>query len=275
MEINNEKYEKLKEFYNRIKSCTGCELCNTRINFVFGSGSANASIVFVGEAPGRNEDLQGKPFVGQAGKLLDGLLAGIGLTRSEVFIANVLKCRPPANRDPDLTEINTCKQYLFEQIEIIDPAIICTLGKYSTQLILDTTEGIAKLRGNIFKINGRLILPINHPAAALYAPSRLQILKEDFNRIKSVLDKVTGSGKWDVLKIAGIPETGADAVEKPAPADIGGSSLTSAKQQENAGTCSIGGEGHNRQVAGGSEGSNEEITGGANPADKNQQLGLF
>lgn len=189
MEVNNEKREKLKEFYFRIKNCRSCELGSTRINFVFGSGNANASILFIGEAPGKNEDLQGKPFVGQAGKILDGLLAGIGLSRNEVFIANVLKCRPPENRDPAIDEINTCKQYLFEQIEIIDPAIICTLGKYSTQLILNTTEGITKLRGNIFKINGRLVLPINHPAAAMYAPSRISVLKEDFNRIKSVLDK--------------------------------------------------------------------------------------
>ena len=190
MEPNNEKREKLKEFYFRIKNCRSCELCSTRVNFVFGSGNSNARILFIGEAPGKNEDLQGRPFVGQAGKLLDDLLAGIGFTRDKVFIANVLKCRPPANRDPDLTEISICKQYLFEQIEIIDPVIICTMGRYSTQLILNTTEGITKLRGNIFKINRRLILPINHPAAALYAPSRISVLKEDFNRIKSVFEKV-------------------------------------------------------------------------------------
>jgi len=189
MEPKNETREKLKEFYFRIKNCRSCELGSTRINFVFGSGNANASILFIGEAPGKNEDLQGRPFVGQAGKILDGLLAGIGLSRNEVFIANVLKCRPPENRDPAIDEINTCKQYLFEQIEIIDPAVICTLGKYSTQLILNTTEGITKLRGNIFKINGRLVLPINHPAAALYSPSRISVLKEDFKRIKTVLDK--------------------------------------------------------------------------------------
>jgi uracil-DNA glycosylase len=189
MEPNNEKREKLKEFYFRIKNCRSCELGSTRINFVFGSGNANASILFIGEAPGKNEDLQGKPFVGQAGKILDGLLTGIGLSRNEVFIANVLKCRPPENRDPAIDEIITCKQYLFEQIEIIDPAVICTLGKYSTQLILNTTEGITKLRGNIFKINGRLVLPINHPAAALYSPSRISVLREDFNRIKTVFDK--------------------------------------------------------------------------------------
>jgi uracil-DNA glycosylase len=189
MEPNNEKREKLKEFYFRIKNCRSCELGSTRINFVFGSGNASAFILFIGEAPGKNEDLQGRPFVGQAGKILDGLLAGIGLSRNEVFIANVLKCRPPENRDPAIDEINTCKKYLFEQIEIIDPAVICTLGKYSTQLILNTTEGITKLRGNIFKINGRLVLPINHPAAVLYSPSRISVLKEDFNRIKTVLDK--------------------------------------------------------------------------------------
>lgn len=165
-----------------------CELGKTRTNFVFGSGNSSAEIVFIGEAPGRNEDLQGKPFVGQAGKILDELLLSIGFNRSDVFIANVLKCRPPENRDPKLEEINICKKYLLEQIEIIDPKIICTMGKYSTQLILNTDTTITKLRGKIFRVENRVVLPINHPAAALYTPSRFGILKEDFQRIKMILD---------------------------------------------------------------------------------------
>ena len=110
------------------------------------------------------------------------------MNRKEVFIANVLKCRPPGNRDPKLEEINTCKEYLFEQINIIDPKIICTLGKYSTQLILDTSHGITGLRGKVFHRDGRTILPINHPAAVLYTPSRIEILQKDFLRIKDLLD---------------------------------------------------------------------------------------
>jgi uracil-DNA glycosylase len=179
--------EKLKEYYLSINGCRLCDLAETRTKFVFGSGNANSKIMFVGEAPGKNEDLQGKPFVGQAGKLLDELLDLIGYKRTGVFIANVLKCRPPQNRDPKQEEINLCKQYLFEQIEIIDPLIICTLGKYSTQLLLETSEGITGLRGRVFKRGARYILPINHPAAALYAPSRFEILKKDFERIAKVI----------------------------------------------------------------------------------------
>ena len=187
----NEKYERLKEFYLSIKECALCSLSSTRTKFVFGSGSASAEVVFVGEAPGKNEDLQGKPFVGQAGKLLDSLLSSIGFNRNDVFIANVLKCRPPANRDPNLNEINICKNYLFRQLDIINPKIICTMGRHSTQLLLNTSTGINMLRGRVFKgQGGRIIIPINHPAAALYTPSRLQLLKEDFNRLRSILDNI-------------------------------------------------------------------------------------
>ncbi len=183
-----DKREKLKEFYLEIKDCRKCGLCNYRTKFVFGSGSAYAEVMFVGEAPGKNEDLQGLPFVGQAGKLLDELLAFIGFDRSGVFIANVLKCRPPGNRDPLIEEINTCKDHLMEQIKIIDPKIICTLGKFSTQLLLNTDKGINSLRGKVYKINNRLIMPINHPAAALYMPSKMEILKQDFQRIRKLID---------------------------------------------------------------------------------------
>jgi uracil-DNA glycosylase family 4 len=307
MEPNNEKREKLKEFYYRVKNCSSCELGSTRINFVFGSGNANASILFIGEAPGKNEDLQGKPFVGQAGKILDGLLAGIGLSRNEVFIANVLKCRPPENRDPAIDEINTCKQYLFEQIEIIDPAIICTLGKYSTQLILNTTEGITKLRGNIFKINGRLVLPINHPAAALYAPSRISVLKEDFSRIKSVLDKsildksaldksapdksapdkpVSDNSAIDksapdkavcagkVLEAEKVP--GASALKNSTLAGTNESGLSHTEQQESTSIHPGSREDRDEQAGlADRAGSDEGLTGAKEHADKNQQLGLF
>ena len=204
--MSEDKREKLKEFYFQIKECMECELGKTRTNFVFGSGNSSAEIVFIGEAPGRNEDLQGKPFVGQAGKILDELLLSIGFDRSDVFIANVLKCRPPDNRDPKLEEINTCKKYLLKQIEIIDPKIICTMGKYSTQLILNTDTGITKLRGKVFKVKNRMVLPINHPAAALYTPSRLGILKEDFRRIKMILDNYENPG--NISNLDHLAETG-------------------------------------------------------------------
>lgn len=191
--MSEDKKEKLKEFYFQIKECMECELGKTRTNFVFGSGNWSAEIVFIGEAPGRNEDLQGKPFVGQAGKVLDELLLSIGFNRSDIFIANVLKCRPPDNRDPKLEEINLCKKYLLKQIEIIDPKIICTMGRYSTQLILNTDKPITTLRGKVFRVENRMILPINHPAAVLYTPSRLGILKEDFQRIKKILNNYKNS----------------------------------------------------------------------------------
>ena len=185
-----DKREKLKSFFYKINDCRQCELHKSRTKFVFGGGNAAAELMFVGEAPGKNEDLQGLPFVGRAGKILDDLLGSIDMNRKEVFIANVLKCRPPGNRDPRIDEIDTCKEYLFEQINIIDPRIICTLGKYSTQLILNTSHGITGLRGKVFHRDGRTILPINHPAAVLYNPSRIEILQKDFLRIKDLL----GSG---------------------------------------------------------------------------------
>src|SRR4030043_700607 len=195
--------EKLKEFYLKIRECSKCSLSESRTKFVFGSGSACAEIMLVGEAPGKNEDLQGLPFVGQAGKLLDELLGSIGYDRSGVFIANVLKCRPPGNRDPKVDEINICKDYLMEQIKIIDPKIICTMGKYSTQLLLNTDRGITGLRGNVYKINNRIIMPINHPAAALYTPSRMEILRQDFQKIKKLIDSggETGSLHEDILSL--------------------------------------------------------------------------
>ena len=183
-----DKREKLKSFFYKINNCRQCGLHEDRTRFVFGSGNAAAELMFLGEAPVKNEDLPGLPFVGRAGKILDDLLGSISMNRKEVFIANVLKCRPPGNRDPVTDEINTCKEYLFEQINIINPKIICTLGKYSTQLILDTSHGITGLRGKVFHRSGRIILPINHPAAVLYNPSRIEILQNDFLRIKNLID---------------------------------------------------------------------------------------
>lgn len=188
--LAEQKREKLKEFYLRIKDCKGCGLWKTKTKFVFGSGSPEARLLFIGEAPGKNEDLQGRPFVGRAGQVLDELLSTIGLKREQVFIANVLKCRPPGNRDPRPEEVKACKQYLYSQIEIIDPEIICTLGKHSTQLILNTNKGITGLRGHVYRIENRMVLPINHPAAVLYSPAKYGILEKDFQKIKELLDRI-------------------------------------------------------------------------------------
>jgi DNA polymerase len=145
--------------------------------------------MFIGEAPGYYEDLQGKPFVGAAGKLLTKLLKSVDLSREQVYIANVIKCRPPNNRDPLSEEIDICKKYLYAQIDFINPKIICTLGNFATKLILKKNMGITSVRGKLFRVGGRLILPIYHPAAALYTPSYLPSIEKDFVTIKKVLDK--------------------------------------------------------------------------------------
>jgi len=170
-----------------IGDCQRCSLAATRNTLVFGVGDPHADLVFIGEAPGRNEDLRGEPFVGAAGKLLDELLASIGLHRSEVYIANVLKCRPPNNRDPLQSEIETCTPFLAEQVRIIDPKVIATLGNFSTRYILDTDRGITQLRGRLFEVGGRRVVPIYHPAAALYSPDKRQVLFDDFRRLATVL----------------------------------------------------------------------------------------
>ncbi|MDO8886012.1 uracil-DNA glycosylase [Candidatus Oleimmundimicrobium sp.] len=179
--------ETLAEFYEELKDCQRCSLGKTRTNIVFGAGNENADLVFVGEAPGCNEDIQGKPFVGAAGKLLDKLLDSIGLVRDQIYIANVLKCRPPKNRDPLPSEIETCKPFLLKQIEIIKPKVVCTLGRFATQVILDKNVPISKVRGKCFDGNGYYIFPIYHPAAALYQRTNLDKLKADFLILKELL----------------------------------------------------------------------------------------
>jgi DNA polymerase len=181
-------FDTLEGLSAHIGDCDRCTLGETRTTLVFGVGDPHADLVFVGEAPGRNEDLQGEPFVGAAGKLLDELLEGIGLTRDQVYIANVLKCRPPGNRDPQQAEIDTCTPFLAEQIRLIDPTVVATLGNFATRFMLDTTRGITGLRGKLFHVEGRRIVPLFHPAAALYTPAKRDVLAEDFQRIRRVLD---------------------------------------------------------------------------------------
>ncbi len=183
--------DSLKGFFDEIKECKDCALGESRTNLVFGFGNGEADLVFVGEAPGQNEDLQGKPFVGAAGKLLDKLLATIGLRREDVYITNVLKCRPPQNRDPLPEEIDRCKSYLFKQLKIISPKVVCTLGRFSAELLLGEPVAISKMHGHLFTRGDLKIFPVYHPAAALYQPSNLAALQADFFTLKSIISPKT------------------------------------------------------------------------------------
>ena len=171
-------------------ACTACGLAETRNSVVFGVGDPRARLMFVGEAPGKNEDLQGEPFVGAAGRLLDELLGEIGIDRSEVYIANVLKCRPPGNRDPRPDEIDSCKGFLRSQIRLIEPEVVMTLGNFATKLLLRTETGITRLRGSAFSWwLGSTLIPTFHPAAALRGGDRVKNqMREDFALVRTVLD---------------------------------------------------------------------------------------
>ena len=194
MSSASERREELKAVWEQARVCQRCpQLASTRNTVVFGSGNADADLMFVGEAPGANEDLQGLPFVGQAGRLLDQLLSEIGLTRGDVFVANVLKCRPPGNRDPLPQEIDSCQDYLFRQLELIQPKVVCTLGNFATKLLRGDMTGITRLHGRdeLRQIGPRVVrlYPLFHPAAALYTPAMLATLREDFGRIPELLER--------------------------------------------------------------------------------------
>lgn len=167
--------------------CHRCSLACTRTRIVFGVGDAHARVMLIGEAPGRNEDLRGEPFVGAAGKLLDELLAHSGLERADVYIANVLKCRPPRNRNPEPLEIETCTPFLREQIRVISPRVLVTLGNFATRFVLHTDAPISGLRGTIRQAGRYRVLPIYHPAAAIYDRTKRDVLFADFGLLKTVL----------------------------------------------------------------------------------------
>jgi uracil-DNA glycosylase len=171
--------------------CTRCRLASGRTQVVFGVGDPNADLMFVGEAPGFHEDQQGYPFVGQAGKLLDRLLEGIGLSREQVYIANVIKCRPPGNRDPQPDEIEACEAHLFRQLELIQPKVVATLGNFATKLLSGKSYGITRVHGRPQEttLRGRevILYPLYHPAAALYTPAMLRTLEDDFARLPGLL----------------------------------------------------------------------------------------
>jgi uracil-DNA glycosylase len=185
--------ETLEAYAAETAGCTRCGLAQGRTQVVFGAGNPHADVMFVGEAPGFHEDKQGIPFVGQAGKLLDRLLAGVELRREDVYIANVLKCRPPGNRDPQPDEIESCEPHLFRQIELIEPKVIATLGNFATKLLSGRPLGITRVHGQEqpLTIAGRSVLlyPIYHPAAALYTPAMLKVLEEDFARLPAILGR--------------------------------------------------------------------------------------
>jgi uracil-DNA glycosylase family 4 len=185
----------LADYRDETLGCTRCALAAGRTQVVFGSGDPNADLMFVGEAPGFHEDQQGVPFVGQAGKLLDTLLGGIGLTRPDVYITNVLLCRPPGNRDPQPEEIAACESHLFHQIELIKPQLVATLGNFATKLLSGKPAGITRVHGVPQEVtlggNAVTLYPLYHPAAALYTRAMLTVLEQDFARIPELLGRAT------------------------------------------------------------------------------------
>jgi len=170
-----------------VKQCRRCSLADTRKNVVFGEGNSKARLVFIGEAPGEEEDIQGRPFVGRAGKLLDQMIERIGLRREEVYICNVLKCRPPSNRDPEPDEAEACKEYLLSQLDIISPKIICTLGRHAYNTLLGVDKSITKVRGTLTQYKNTKLLPTYHPSFLLRSAGRMKEALEDMDTLKQLL----------------------------------------------------------------------------------------
>jgi len=188
-----ERRKRLVEVYHEASGCLKCPLSETRTKVVFGNGNSDADLMFVGEAPGAEEDRQGLPFVGRAGGLLTQLLGEIGMSRDDVFVANVLKCRPPGNRDPQPAEVESCRPYLETQVELIQPRVIATLGNFATKLLSGNPTGITRVRGTpqVHELGGRTVflLPLFHPAAALRTPSLAETLRQDFATIPGLLEQ--------------------------------------------------------------------------------------
>src|SRR5918997_6712341 len=217
-----ERREELKTVYAQARTCTRCpELARTRTQVVFGAGNADADLMFVGEAPGAREDEQGIPFVGAAGKLLEQLLGEVGLAREDVFIANVLRCRPPGNRDPLPAEIESCSEYLLRQVELIEPRVICTLGNFSTKLLRGEPTGISRLHGQaeIRVIGERAVrlYPLFHPAAALYTRALLDTLRADFARLPGLLELALPEQPRRAEPEPAVPEPAMAAAPPPEP----------------------------------------------------------
>lgn len=185
--INKENTVTLSVLQRTVKGCHRCNIATTRRNVVFGEGSNKAKVIFIGEAPGEDEDIQGRPFVGRAGKLLDQLIEHIGLRREDLYICNVLKCRPPNNRDPEVSEIIACKDYLFSQIELIKPKIICTLGRHAYNTLMNVDERITKVRGIVKVFKGVTLLPTYHPSFLLRNQDKIKEAWEDMEHLKQLL----------------------------------------------------------------------------------------
>ena len=184
----------LGNLYHSMENCQKCSLHKLRNNLVFGAGNPDAELMLIGEAPGREEDLQGKPFVGAAGRLLTEALGRVGLSRADVYIANILKCRPPGNRNPQPEEIEVCFPYLERQIEIIKPKLICTMGNFASQLLLNTSQGITRIRGKIqWYKESTSVIPIFHPAACIYKPGWERDFLEDLKMVRDELKKRNNS----------------------------------------------------------------------------------
>ncbi len=185
--------EELVTLYREASDCTRCPLAETRQKVVFGAGNANADLMFVGEGPGAQEDKQGLPFVGRAGGLLNELLAGVGLERDDVWITNVVKCRPPGNRDPHPAEIEACSGYLSRQLDLIRPRVVATLGNFATRLLTRSRDPISRVRGTpqLHTLGGTqvFVFPIFHPAAALRTPSLRESLETDFKALRELIDR--------------------------------------------------------------------------------------
>jgi DNA polymerase len=212
------------DLFHELKDCRKCPLSESRTQVVFGMGDADADLMFVGEAPGFHEDQQGKPFVGRAGKLLDELLAGIGLQRSQAFIANVLKCRPPGNRDPQPDEIDSCRGYLHRQIDLIEPRVVCTLGNFATKLLSGRPDGITKVRGvpqlQIVGARPVFLFPIFHPAAALRTPAMLEQLRADFEKLPELLAQEPPALAAERPSPPPVPEPMPPPIPEPSPPPI-------------------------------------------------------
>ncbi len=193
LNIESQKASSLEKIREEIGDCRRCKLWNERTHIVYGMGSSKADLMFVGEAPGREEDVQGIPFVGRSGKLLTGIIEAIDLKREDVYIANILKCRPPKNRNPEADEVESCEGFLFKQIEVIKPKIIVALGAYAAQCLLQTKDPIGRIRGRFFHFQDSLLLPTFHPAYLLRNPSAKRDVWEDIKVVRDQLKELGSS----------------------------------------------------------------------------------
>jgi DNA polymerase len=193
LNIESQKASSLEKIREEIGDCRRCKLWNERTHIVYGIGRSKADLMFVGEAPGREEDIQGIPFVGRAGKLLTGIIEAIDLKREDVYIANILKCRPPKNRNPEADEVESCEGFLFKQIEVIKPKIIVALGAYAAQCLLQTKDPIGRIRGRFFHFQDSLLLPTFHPAYLLRNPSAKRDVWEDIKIVRDQLKELGSS----------------------------------------------------------------------------------